>query len=76
VRDATAEGKNDGPVVVKSEYLDVMPKQDRVVTDKFVTIADPRGTVSATGLELDNKVKTVKFKSRVSGQLEPQHQSP
>jgi lipopolysaccharide export system protein LptC len=75
VRDASGADKNDGPVVVRSEYLDVMPKQDRVVTDKFVTITDPRGTVQATGLELDNKAKTVKFKSRLSGQLQPQHQS-
>jgi lipopolysaccharide export system protein LptC len=76
VRDATAADKTDGPIVVKSEYLDVMPKQDRVVTDKFVTITDPRGTTSATGLELDNKAKTVKFKARLSGQLQPQHSSP
>ena len=76
VRDPTGADKNDGPITVKSEYLDVMPKQDRVVTDKFVTITDPRGTVSATGLELDNKARTVKFKARLAGQLQPQHTSP
>ena len=37
-----------------------------------VTISDPRGTINAIGLDLDNKAKTVKFKSHVSGQLQPQ----
>jgi len=41
-----------------------------------VTITDPRGTVRATGLELDNKARTVKFKARLAGQLQPQHTSP
>jgi lipopolysaccharide export system protein LptC len=73
IRAATESAKPDGPVTVTSEYLDVMPKADRVSTDRAVTIADPRGMVQATGLELDNKAKTVKFKSRVSGQLQPQN---
>ena len=72
VRAPSDDEKHDGPIVVTSEYLDVMPKEDRVVTDKPVTITDPRGTVNATGLELDNKAKTVKFKSRLSGQIQPQ----
>jgi lipopolysaccharide export system protein LptC len=73
VRDATDAEKSDGPITVRSEYLDVMPKEDRVVTDRLVTITDPRGTVSTIGVELDNKTKTVKFKSRLSGQLQPQN---
>jgi lipopolysaccharide export system protein LptC len=72
-RAATESAKPDGPVTVTSEYLDVMPKSDRVATDQPVTIADPRGTVHATGLELDNKAKTVKFKSHISGELQPQN---
>ena len=72
VRAATASDQRDGPITVTSEYLHVIPKEDRIVTDRPVTITDPRGTVSATGLELDNRTKTVKFKSHLSGQLEPQ----
>ena len=49
-----------------------MTKDDKIVTDKAVTIADPRGIINATGMEYDNKNKTVKLKSRVSGQIEPQ----
>jgi lipopolysaccharide export system protein LptC len=78
VRAATAgapAGKPDGPITVTSDFLHVIPKEDRIVTDRAVTITDPRGIIRATGLELDNKAKTVKFKSRVSGQLQPQNSS-
>ncbi|TMG83907.1 MAG: LPS export ABC transporter periplasmic protein LptC [Betaproteobacteria bacterium] len=78
VREATkdAAGKTDGPITFVSEYLHVIPKEDRVVTDRAVTITDPRGTINSTGLEFDNKAKTLKLKSRVSGQLQPQSKSP
>jgi lipopolysaccharide export system protein LptC len=72
VRDASSDTAHDGPTTITSEYLLVMPKEDKIVTDKAVTIADPRGIISATGMEYDNKSKTVKLKSRVSGQFEPQ----
>jgi lipopolysaccharide export system protein LptC len=77
VREATtgADGKIDGPVTFASEFLQVIPKEDRVVTDRPVTITDPRGTINATGLEYDDKAKTLKLKSRVSGQLQPQTKS-
>jgi lipopolysaccharide export system protein LptC len=74
VREATtaANEKPDGPVVVTSDFLHVLPNEDRVVTDRAVTITDPRGTINAIGLELDNKAKTAKFGSHVTGQLQPQ----
>jgi lipopolysaccharide export system protein LptC len=75
VREAAAgstSAKPDGPITVQSEFLHVIPKEDRIVTDRAVTISDPRGTINAIGLDLDNKAKTVKFKSHVSGQLQPQ----
>src|SRR5262249_26418289 len=73
VRDATSDEARDGPVTVTSEYLHVIPREDRILTDRPVTITDPRGTVNAAGLELDNKTKPVKFKSHLSGQLQPQN---
>jgi lipopolysaccharide export system protein LptC len=72
---AAPDAKPDGPITVQSEFLHVIPKEDRIVTDRAVTISDPRGTINAIGLELDNKAKTVKFKSHVSGQLQPQQPS-
>ena len=72
VREPTTADAHDGPIVLTSEYLHVIPKEDRVVTDKPVTIEDPRGIIRATGMEFDNRSKTVKFGSHVSGQLQPQ----
>ncbi len=69
---ATANDKPDGPITVTSDFLHVLPNADRIVTDRAVTITDPRGTINAIGLELDNKAKTAKFGSHVSGQIEPQ----
>ena len=74
IREAsTAENeKPDGPITVTSEFLHVFPNEDRIVTDRAVTIADPRGTINAIGLELDNKARTAKFGSHVTGQIQPQ----
>jgi lipopolysaccharide export system protein LptC len=74
VRDASSPTANDGPSTISSEYLHVIAKDERVETDKPVTIADPRGIISATGMDYDNKTKTIKFRSGVSGQLQPQKQ--
>jgi len=71
VREVAAGERDKGPIVVTSEYLHVLPKEDKIETDKPVTISDPRGIINATGMEFDNKAKTFKFKSRVSGQLQP-----
>jgi len=71
VRDAAKGDASDGPVVMTSEYLHVLPKEDRVLTDKAVTIKDPRGIINAIGMEFDNRSKKVKFGSHISGQLLP-----
>lgn len=74
VREAATEpgGKTEGPVTFESEFLHVIPKEDRIVTDRAVRISEPRGTINATGLEYDNKTKLLRLKSKVSGQLQPQ----
>ena len=74
VREAAADpgGKTEGPVTFESEFLHVIPKEDRIVTDRAVRISEPRGTINATGLDYDNKTKLLRLKSKVSGQLQPQ----
>ena len=72
VRDASSDTAHDGPTTISSEYLRVLPKDDRIVTDLPVTITDPRGIINATGMEYDNKTRTVKLRSRVSGRFEPE----
>jgi lipopolysaccharide export system protein LptC len=61
-----------GPVTVTTEYLHVFPDKEMARTDKPVTIDEPRGTIHSTGLELDNKAKTLKLNSAVRGTLQPQ----
>jgi len=48
-----------------------MPNKEIAMTDQAVTITDPRGIINATGMEADSKRKTIDFKSRVSGRMEP-----
>lgn len=74
VREATgaASERPDGPITVTSDFLHFIPNEERIVTDRPVTITEPQSTINAVGLELDNKAKTVKFNSHVSGQLLPQ----
>lgn len=74
VRDASSPTAKDGPSTIATEYLHVTPKDERVETDKAVTISDPRGIISGTGLQYDNKSKTIKLRSGVSGQMQPQKQ--
>lgn len=60
-----------GPVVVTTEYLHVVPDAERATSDKPVTIEEPRGIIHTTGIILDNKAKTLKLQSGVSGTLQP-----
>ncbi|MDH5286607.1 MAG: LPS export ABC transporter periplasmic protein LptC [Betaproteobacteria bacterium] len=60
-----------GPVELATEYLEVIPKRDRAVTDRPVTITEPRGIIRATGLVLDNATKTATLRSEVRGTFSP-----
>lgn len=68
---ATAKEPASGPLTITTEFLHVLPSQEIVRTDKAVTISDPRGIINATGMEADSRAKTIKFKSGVSGHMEP-----
>ena len=60
-----------GPITLTTEYLHVIPKQDRVQTDRPVTIEESRGIIRATGLVLDNESRTLKLNSNVRGTIAP-----
>jgi lipopolysaccharide export system protein LptC len=76
MRDAApAAGPGDaasGPLTIVTEYLRVEPEQGRAITDQPVTIEEPRGIIHSVGMELDNKARTLKLKSRVRGTLQPE----
>jgi lipopolysaccharide export system protein LptC len=79
VRDAgpTTPGEAPaGPVTVLTEYLHVVPDKEFATTDRAVTIEEPRGIIRSVGLTLDNKARTLKLASGVSGTLQPQALPP
>ena len=60
-----------GPITLTTEYLHVIPKEDRAETDRPVTIEEPRGIIQANGLVLDTKSRTLQLKSSVRGTFHP-----
>ena len=73
-RDADPTPSKDGPngpVTLRTESLKVATKEQRVSTDRAVTIEEPRGIIRGQGLEFDNKAKVVRIRSRVNGTFQP-----
>ncbi len=54
-----------------TEYLHIVPDRDWVDTDRAVTMVDAHNTVHATGLEMDNKARTLKLLSQVRSEHVP-----
>jgi lipopolysaccharide export system protein LptC len=69
---AARDGQPGGPVKLVTESLHVTTRDQRVSTEAPVTIVEPRGLIRGRGLEFDNKAKTVRIKSQVSGTFQPQ----
>ena len=61
-----------GPVTLTTEYLRVTPKSGRAVSDREVTIEEPRGIIRSVGMEIDTHANTLKLKSGVRGTFAPQ----
>ena len=72
---ADKNGQPSGPVKLVTESLHVTTRDQRVSTDQPVTIVEPRGIIRGRGLEFDNKAKTVRIQSQVSGTFQPQDTS-
>lgn len=62
LREASAQQEE---LTLHTEYLHIIPDKDLANTDRAVTIADAHNTVHATGLEMDNKARTLKLLSKV-----------
>jgi lipopolysaccharide export system protein LptC len=54
-------------LVLTTDYLQVIPDDDLARTDRPVVVTDANTQLTAVGLELDNKAKTVKLMSEVRG---------
>jgi len=68
-------GKDLDKLELKTEYLHILPDAELLKTDRAVMVKDSRNSVNATGLEMDNKSRTIKLLSQVrSVYVPPNHQ--
>lgn len=58
-------------LTLQTEYMHIIPDRDLANTDRAVTIVDARSTTHATGLEMDNKARTLKLLSKVRSEHAP-----
>ena len=56
---------------IHTEYLHLIPGKDLADTDRTVTITEAHNTVQATGLEMDNRARTLKLLAKVSSVYVP-----
>ena len=52
-------------MTLHTEYLRVLPNQDRANTDKPVTMQNAYNTIHAIGMEMDNKTRILNLLSQV-----------
>ena len=52
-------------MILRTEYLRVLPNQDWANTDKPVVLSDAYNTIHAIGLEMNNKTRILKLLSQV-----------
>jgi lipopolysaccharide export system protein LptC len=52
-------------LTLRTEYLHLVPERDWADTDRDVAIVEAENTVFAKGMEIDNKVRTLKLLSQV-----------
>lgn len=55
----------------RTDYLHVQPDQGRAMTHLPVRVSDRRGSIEATGMELDEQASTIKLLSEVRGVYAP-----
>lgn len=56
---------------VETEYLHFFPEQELANTDRTVTVLEGRNSLQATGMEMDNKARTLKLLARVRSEYVP-----
>ena len=56
---------------LQTEYLHALPNQDLLDSDRPVKMIEAHNTIYATGLEMDNKARTIKLLSQVRSEYVP-----
>ncbi|HSB49655.1 MAG TPA: LPS export ABC transporter periplasmic protein LptC [Burkholderiales bacterium] len=75
VRVTRAAHDGTGELLMRTDFLRVVPDQHLALTDRPVTVTDDANTVTAVGLEMNNETRVIKLLSNVRGVYEPS-QSP
>lgn len=68
LREASAQREE---LTLHTEYLHIVPDRDWADTNHPVTITDAHNTTHATGLEMDNRARTLKLLSQVRSRHVP-----
>jgi lipopolysaccharide export system protein LptC len=68
LREASAQ---QDQMTLQTQYLHIIPDRDLANTDRAVTIVDAHSIVHATGMEMDNKTRTLKLLSQVRSEYVP-----
>jgi len=68
-----ASKRQDG-FKLQTEYLRIVPDRNLADSDRAVTLVDAHNIVHATGMELDNKTRTLKLLSQVRSDHVPDNQ--
>jgi lipopolysaccharide export system protein LptC len=71
VRVTRAAYANNSELVVRTDFMHVIPDENIAKTDRTVTITDAATTVTAVGFELNNETHIMKLHSRVRGTYDP-----
>jgi lipopolysaccharide export system protein LptC len=71
VRVTRAAHAGASELVMSTTFLHVVPEQHIARTDRAVSITDATTTVSAVGLEMNNKTRVIKLLSNVRGTYDP-----
>jgi lipopolysaccharide export system protein LptC len=66
-----ASPKQSG-LTLQTDYLNIIPDQSLANTDRVVTIVDAHNIVRATGMEMNNKTRTLKLLSQVRSEHVPE----
>lgn len=68
VRDASA---SQSQLTITTSWLHVVPNAQTADTDRPLTLTDARGTITAVGMKLDSRARTLQLLSQVKSRYEP-----
>ncbi len=71
VRVTRAAHEASSELLVRTDFLHVVPDRNIARTDRTVTITDAATTVTAVGFEINSETRVMKLQSRVRGTYDP-----